>query len=251
MPRKLSIDPKRASGTPVGAPSAKPVTQSNPGQSESDKGDPIDGIANASPDNGTVVESEPVIAGPDGGTPLEEFELVEPASVSPIGAGDPEPRKRKPRSDAGVKRGQSQKTEGQGAVAAVSSLHLTDLLYSIHLGLSKVVVPELELSREESKRLADAAAEVGKHYALTFDPKKVAIANLIGAAGLIYGSRVIAYRARKMAEKREAGPRAVPPKQADVRNAADVRNPDNWKLPADGAPIWSPGEGASDFGGAG
>lgn len=81
------------------------------------------------------------------------------------------------------------------------------------MGAAILATPEMELDREESQKLADAVKEVGKHYSMLFDPKHVAIANLFAVSGFIYGPRIVAYRARKKAEK----PQTVKPIAIDTR----------------------------------
>ena len=74
------------------------------------------------------------------------------------------------------------------------------------MGAAILATPEIELDKEEAKKLSDAIKEVGKHYAMTFDPKHVAIANLMAVTGFVYGPRIVAFRARRRAEK---GPQEV------------------------------------------
>jgi hypothetical protein len=70
--------------------------------------------------------------------------------------------------------------------------------------MASVLIPEMELDKEEAKKLADASKEVAKHYSVYIDPKKLAIANLAAVAGFLYGPRAIAWRARKSGEKKAA-----------------------------------------------
>lgn len=105
-------------------------------------------------------------------------------------------------------------TPGETAKEQVhlSSIKLEDVLYSIHLmGAEILKTPELELDKAEAKKLSDAVQEVGKFYALTFDPKKVAIFNLAIVAGGIYGTRLLAIRNRQSIEKQvKPGPVPAP-----------------------------------------
>lgn len=61
------------------------------------------------------------------------------------------------------------------------------------MGSQILKVEELELDEDEAKKLAKAIQEVGKHYNLPMDPKKIAIANLVAVAGAIYVPRIIAH----------------------------------------------------------
>jgi hypothetical protein len=71
-------------------------------------------------------------------------------------------------------------------------------------------VPEAALDEDEAKELAKAVAAVNEHYAVAIDPKKLAWFALIGVAGKIYGSRVMAYIMRKKMEEAAARPRIAP-----------------------------------------
>jgi hypothetical protein len=93
--------------------------------------------------------------------------------------------------------------------AAVSIGGIESILYSIHLFASSVV-PEAALDEDEAKELAKAVAAVNEHYAVAFDPKKLAWFALIGVAGKIYGSRVMAYMLRKKTEEAAQRPRIAP-----------------------------------------
>jgi hypothetical protein len=83
---------------------------------------------------------------------------------------------------------------------------------------------ELELEKDESKKLADAIQDVGKYYNIGFDPKKVAIAQLCIVAGGIYGPMFVQIR-RRMKSQRvpQPTPIATPidrqPKQAPQQPA--------------------------------
>jgi hypothetical protein len=72
------------------------------------------------------------------------------------------------------------------------------------MGAAILSVPELELDAGEARQYADALTEVAKFYTLSFDPKKVAIVNLLVVAGKIYGTRLFAYSTRRKLERREA-----------------------------------------------
>ena len=81
--------------------------------------------------------------------------------------------------------------------------HLVDasgietLLYSLHCGVAAVVArPEIELTREESRSLAEALAAVAEHYDWMRDTSPVIIAwvNLLICAVIIYVPRLVALR---------------------------------------------------------
>ncbi len=82
---------------------------------------------------------------------------------------------------------------------------------TVHLQLAAITkCPEFEMEQEEAKKLADAAASVASHYDLTIDPKHAAWAKLYGTIGVIYGTRLIAIRARKKMERADKVKPAAP-----------------------------------------
>lgn len=86
-------------------------------------------------------------------------------------------------------------SEAQNRQILGDKLSLKELLISLHLALAAFTdTQELMLEESEAKRLADAMAEVSKYYTMVFDPKKVAIANLLIVAGGIYGPRFMAWK---------------------------------------------------------
>lgn len=64
-------------------------------------------------------------------------------------------------------------------------------------------MPEIALEKSEAKALAEATAEVAKHYPMAIDPKTIAWVNLATCMGLTYGPRVYMLRKRLDAEARE------------------------------------------------
>lgn len=69
-------------------------------------------------------------------------------------------------------------------------------------------VPDLELDKDEARRLAEAAAAVGEFYKIGLDAKKTAWVNLAAVAGSIYGPRIMAaaIRRRKALEEARRAP---------------------------------------------
>ena len=127
-------------------------------------------------------------------------------------------------SDAG---NAPQETTGK---SSLDSLSVADLLVSINGFLATLTeIPEFEISDDEAKALAKAVQDVGKHYAVNFDPKKVAWANLSAVVGKLAWYRVLAYRIRKSSESETKtvkepapGPVRVPPQP---KTAAQAPNP--------------------------
>lgn len=105
-------------------------------------------------------------------------------------------QKRKPGRPAGY----SPKKEGE------KTLHLdgvSTILLSIHAMLAGITnTPELLLTEDESKKVADAATKVAKHYNFNATDKQMAWYNLTLVAGGIYGAKFFAYSARVKAEKK-------------------------------------------------
>jgi hypothetical protein len=85
---------------------------------------------------------------------------------------------------------------------------------------SKMLLPELELSEEESKTMARAISEVSQYYEIPMvSPQQVAWYNLTMTAAMIYGTRFVAYRNRtrkEAAEKRAGNVRTMQPMMQGV-----------------------------------
>lgn len=95
-------------------------------------------------------------------------------------------------TDGTTKRTRAKRGEGKAKTTGpVSVSGIESVLFSAHLMLSAALQePNLALSKEEAHGLAEAAAEVARHYPTTIDPKMMAWANLAMAVGLVYGPRV-------------------------------------------------------------
>lgn len=130
--------------------------------------------------------------------------------------------------------------DGAGSTRKASSrLDITGVqavLYSTHAALSAATGnPIWQLANDESKALAGAIINLEKQYPTRIDPRAMAWVNLIGVAGAIYGSRLIAMRLDAVTRKQagqagKAPPRAGPPPPSDVSKGpihAEVRTPDN------------------------
>lgn len=63
--------------------------------------------------------------------------------------------------------------------------------------------PELELDSDEAKGLAESGLTLAAMYDITPDPKLQAAILFAGQVGMIYGTRIVAIRARKSQEKEE------------------------------------------------
>lgn len=75
-------------------------------------------------------------------------------------------------------------------------------MHGLLAGITKT--PEFALDQNEAKELAQAVGNVSRHYDVSASAKTVDIANLIMVCGMVYGSRILAVRARKTNEKKKA-----------------------------------------------
>jgi hypothetical protein len=66
--------------------------------------------------------------------------------------------------------------------------------------------PELVLDGEEAQGLAESGLTLAAMYDITPDPKLQAAILFAGQVGMIYGTRIVAIRARKHQEKKEEKP---------------------------------------------
>lgn len=71
------------------------------------------------------------------------------------------------------------------------------------MGAEFLKCSELELDRDESKKLADSIAEVNKFHNVVFNPKTVAYINMGVVACTIYGTRIVAIKNRMDSHRKE------------------------------------------------
>jgi len=108
-------------------------------------------------------------------------------------------RKRK----SGGKRGPRAASRSPISVSGIEAI-----LLSVHaVAATSLRIPELDLDKSEAAHLAEAVAEVARHYPTTIDPRVMAWVNLTMVAGMVYGPRFYAIRARA---KSNAPARRVP-----------------------------------------
>jgi hypothetical protein len=103
------------------------------------------------------------------------------------------------RSDSPKRRGRkpgSINKPREPEIEAKTPIHIDtieNLLFSIHLTLASMSgIDELAINKDEAQSFAIALAEVGKQYSVVLYPKKLALINLAGIAGMIYVPRVVA-----------------------------------------------------------
>jgi hypothetical protein len=92
--------------------------------------------------------------------------------------------------------------------------------------------PELELDSEEATGLAESGLTLAAMYDITPDPKLQAAILFAGQVGMIYGSRVVAIRARKAQEKEEKrkGTAGVYTKEGEPAGTTTYTSETEWPL---------------------
>jgi hypothetical protein len=105
-------------------------------------------------------------------------------------------RTRKPRSDAGEKRGRKRKETPQNVEALVTMVHTWASVL--------LKTPELMLDTDEVKQLSDAYSVFSEYHEVPIlSAKRMSEINLVAVALAIYGSRVIAIRNRHKQESKQ------------------------------------------------
>lgn len=112
-------------------------------------------------------------------------------------------------SDGKRKRGRPPGSRNNGTAAPkaakVDISGIEKLLFSTHMmfaGFAKT--PELAIDPAEAKTLAEATANVARHYNVAISEKTQDWANFLMALGAIYGTRFVAIARRKGDEKKAA-----------------------------------------------
>lgn len=166
----------------------------------------VDGTGN---DN----EHEPVSNGSIGYVTVDPSNLGEfIASGGSTGNNDGSGRTRKPRSDAGKPRGtRAGKKKAQETVEPFLMMAHQWAAVLLH-------TPELELEQNEAKQLSDAYAVFCQHHDIpVLSEKRMSEINLIGAALIIYGPRMVAVRNRIKQESRAKRAKNVTPFQQPMQ----------------------------------
>lgn len=106
------------------------------------------------------------------------------------------------------------------AQATFSVEALAGTIVAQHAILSTLLkVPELSIDPREAQQLAAALANLQRFYPVVISEKALAWGNVISAIGMIYGTRVMAYGARKAAERKQnpQGATVIRPQQFQQR----------------------------------
>lgn len=144
---------------------------------------PVDG--NAAPDNSG-----------DGN------DIVRPERLGNDDGNSGEPVGRKRRADAGRKRGPRSKTDAADLGSLAEIISETHSMLAYMTGIQEMALDE---TKEEHVKLARAVNRVAAHYDLpAIDPKTRDWLLLAKTAGIIYGSRFMAYQARRGSAKSAA-----------------------------------------------
>lgn len=120
---------------------------------------------------------------------------------------------------AGAKRGRKPgQKNGTGKAAqgnsTVSISGLEKSLIGIHTALAALTKsPEFNIDKDEARAIAEASANVARHYNATINPKMADWFALIGCLGAIYGPRFVAMVRNRKGGKRNAAPPAMTAEQ--------------------------------------
>lgn len=176
-----------------------------------------DGSGNAGTDSGAsaiFTSNEPIVI-----NPADIERNAGSGGDSSNGTADEPVRKR---------RGRKPGSTNKKSQTPLSVNGLEALLYSSHMMLASMMqAPGLALDKEESTRLAEATANVARHYNVEASEKALDWTNLIMALGMIYGPRLIEFR-RVQGEKRKTAAKANPdqpdlPFRAPVHQQSSIR----------------------------
>ena len=147
----------------------------------------VDGIADSSADENGLIIIDPIEFGGDGAG----------SDIGSNGDTSGEPRKRR-----GRKPGSGSARSGKTQALDINGIE--KILFSTHMLLAGLVkTPELALDANEASELAKAIGSVSRHYDVSASAKTVDIANLVMVCGMVYGTRLLAVRARTRKEKND------------------------------------------------
>lgn len=117
------------------------------------------------------------------------------------------------------------------------------MLYSTHMILAAALkTPEVALEKDEAKALAEATAEVAKHYPTAISPVTIAWVNLATCVGLTYVPRVYMISKRN-ADKKPARPKPQqsPTPAANTNGAPPTTDERAFIFPLAGAMVGDAG----------
>lgn len=155
---------------------------------------------------------------------------VESPRTERIPNGDPDgPRRTKSGKidgrSARFGRGKPDPETGTQAKVRLDSFSIEGLLIGIHqMGAAMLKTPELEISKDEAKQLADAVQAVAKEYNHVINPKTAAWIQLCIACGGIYGTRIVAIRMREKQTRNK--PKAIVVEWPNKKPEPEIVPPD-------------------------
>ena len=96
-------------------------------------------------------------------------------------------------------------------------------------------IPELQLEKDEAKSIAEALAEVNRHYSIPgINPAHASIASLAFILALTYGKRVpyiMRGKQQRAAIRRPADPPGAANTRSEAPNTGDFASPEAWFAP--------------------
>lgn len=78
-------------------------------------------------------------------------------------------------------------------------------------------IPELQLDEDEAKKLADATANVARHYNISVSQKTLDWSNFVTALSTIYGTRIFVIAKTRQDKKNGAQQETTPARTADIK----------------------------------
>jgi hypothetical protein len=149
------------------------------------------------------------------------YKVVDPADQELPHTEDGKPSEELPKPPRGRPHRAKRKPDFSGLEA---------LVYSIHLHLSIALsIPELKLEKEDVTALREASETVASYYDIPEFPQKLADhLMLAGVVANVYGTRLLAYNARRRLDKR---PQTAPEPSSADDNQPSI-NGDGFSFPA-------------------
>lgn len=159
--------------------------------------------------NGPVSEDSGIVETPDpsGGS----LPIIEPAAVSADSGNTASAGGGTAETGSGKrKRGRPKGSRNSGSKATASENldvnAVAFILVNAHSMIASATkIEELTLEQSQGEALAQAIANVQRHYNVMVDPKTVDWIMLAQVSAIIYGPKIAAIRKRRKAEKEEGG----------------------------------------------
>lgn len=109
---------------------------------------------------------------------------------------------------------------------------LTRGLMVFHMSLAAILkTPELQLDEQEAKGLSESGLTLLSLYDIRPDPKVEAAIMFAGQVGLVYGTRVVAIRARIAQQRKETNEKRAGVYTADGEPAGTTEyHADEWPI---------------------